>query len=142
MKKIIAIIIAVVAIGGLASIWYFNQPEDTPASTATTQSTQDNKANTGTSDQPQTEQSFTAAQVAAHDSSDDCWTIINGSVYDITSYVPRHPGGEEILRACGVNGTSLFESRTTPDGESVGSGTQHSSSAQSQLESLKIGTLE
>jgi hypothetical protein len=79
--------------------------------------------------------------VQMHAEESDCWTIINGNVYDITSYVPRHPGGDEILRACGADGTSLFTSRTTDEGEKVGSGTAHSGSATSQLQSLFIGQL-
>ena len=86
-------------------------------------------------------ESFTSTQVAEHDSEDDCWTIIDNNVYDITSYVPRHPGGDEILRACGTDGSTLFNSRTTAEGETVGSGTPHSGSAENQLSSLQIGIL-
>jgi cytochrome b involved in lipid metabolism len=53
--------------------------------------------------------SFTAAQVAEKNSKSSCWTIISGNVYDITSYVPNHPGGEaEIVKVCGKDGTALF----------------------------------
>ena len=86
--------------------------------------------------------SFSLVEVATHNSADDCWTVINANVYDITSYIPRHPGGEEILRACGTDGTTLFEQRETQDGQAVGSGTPHSSSAASQLEALQTGILE
>jgi cytochrome b involved in lipid metabolism len=84
---------------------------------------------------------ITKAQVELHNKESDCWTIIDGTVYDITSYVPQHPGGDEILRACGSDGTSLFQQRTTESGEKVGTGRPHSSSANSQLEKLKIGVL-
>ena len=85
--------------------------------------------------------SYSTDQVATHDSLDDCWTIINGNVYEITSYVKRHPGGTEIERACGIDATSLFTNRETSSGEAVGSGTPHSSAAQEQLDRLKIGKL-
>lgn len=53
---------------------------------------------------------YTMADVALHASKSSCWTAINGSVYDITSYIPRHPGGERnVLKICGKDGTSLFE---------------------------------
>lgn len=84
---------------------------------------------------------ITAKEVAQHNSSNDCWTIIEDKVYDLTSYVSRHPGGQEILRACGSDGTSLFKERKTSDGEAVGSGSPHSSSAQAQLDDLIIGVL-
>lgn len=85
--------------------------------------------------------SLSKAEVEKHNSASDCWTIIDGSVYDITTYVPRHPGGDEILRACGADGSTLFNQRQTTSGESVGSGSPHSSSAESQLEKFKLGKL-
>lgn len=85
---------------------------------------------------------FTEDQVAAHNSADDCWTIVSGTVYDITDYIPRHPGGDRILQACGQDGTSLFNERQTAEGEPVGTGTPHSSSANSQLQDFEIGTLD
>lgn len=52
---------------------------------------------------------YTLSQVAENNNKSSCWTIIDNNVYDITSYVPRHPGGEsEILQVCGRDGTSLF----------------------------------
>jgi len=137
-KSTIAIIIAILSVGVIAGIYFFNQDEpstsDTPAITSESTSSKDDNPSTN---------SYTTAQVATHKTANDCWTIINGNVYDITAYIPRHPGGEdEIVAACGTDGTSLFTERKTADGESVGSGTPHSSSAASQLENLKIGTLE
>lgn len=84
---------------------------------------------------------FTKENVAEHATKTDCWTIVSGKVYDITSYVPRHPGGDEILKACGADGTSLFTQRETTEGKEVGSGTPHSSNAASQLESMLMGDL-
>lgn len=52
---------------------------------------------------------YTKDQVALKNKATDCWTIINGNVYDITSYVPNHPGGEEeIVKVCGKDGSQLF----------------------------------
>ena len=37
------------------------------------------------------------------------WTVFQGKVYNITPYVPYHPGGEgELMRAAGKDGTKLF----------------------------------
>lgn len=37
------------------------------------------------------------------------WMALEGKVYNITAYIPFHPGGEgELLRAAGKDGTSLF----------------------------------
>jgi len=44
-----------------------------------------------------------------HNKRDDTWTAINGKVYNITAYLPFHPGGEkELMRVAGRDGTKLF----------------------------------
>ena len=91
-----------------------------------------------TSDQAKT---YTLSEVARHASKDDCWAIISDDVYDLTEFINRHPGGDEILRACGTDATTLFNSRQTQDGQWVGSGTPHSQAAVEQLAKLKIGTV-
>lgn len=120
-------------------------------SSSSTESTENQSAQVSSSNQQKTTNNtaeiktapttFTIAQVAEHGSKNDCWTIINKNVYDITEYIPRHQGGDEIIAACGKDGTTLFTERKTESGDSVGSGTPHSSSAESQLESLQIGII-
>ena len=91
-----------------------------------------------TSDQAK---AYTLSEVAQHASRDDCWAIISDDVYDLTEFINRHAGGDEILRACGTDATTLFNSRQTQDGQWVGSGTPHSQAAMEQLAKLKIGTV-
>ncbi|KAJ7455317.1 cytochrome b5 [Mycena galericulata] len=44
-----------------------------------------------------------------HRSKGDAWAAFNGKVYNITPYLPFHPGGErELMRAAGRDGTQLF----------------------------------
>jgi cytochrome b involved in lipid metabolism len=39
----------------------------------------------------------------------DAWTVLGGKVYNITPYLPYHPGGvPELMRAAGKDGTKLF----------------------------------
>ncbi|KAF7336741.1 Cytoplasm protein [Mycena venus] len=46
-----------------------------------------------------------------HRSKDDAWTAISNKVYNITPYLPFHPGGErELMRVAGRDGTHLFAS--------------------------------
>ncbi len=48
-------------------------------------------------------------QIALHNSRESCWSAINDSVYDLTSWIPNHPGGESaILRLCGKDGSSDY----------------------------------
>ncbi len=53
---------------------------------------------------------YTLEELAMHDTKEDCWTVIDGKVADVTSYFGRHPGGDENLaEACGIDATQLFE---------------------------------
>jgi cytochrome b involved in lipid metabolism len=52
---------------------------------------------------------FTPEEVAEHNSATDCWTIVNGFVYDMTSFANRHPvGSSAITEMCGVNASEEF----------------------------------
>ncbi len=34
--------------------------------------------------------------------------VLNGKLYDVTKYVPYHPGGQKMMAAAGIDGTALF----------------------------------
>lgn len=60
--------------------------------------------------------------------------IVSGSVYNVTSYLPVHPGGpERILQFCGKDGTTAFQTQ--------GGQGSHSGRAQNDLQSLLLGSL-
>lgn len=40
---------------------------------------------------------YTWEEVAQHNTESSCWVYIGNQVYDITSWLDRHPGGKEIL---------------------------------------------
>ncbi len=74
---------------------------------------------------------ITMAEVTQHNSKDSCWTAINGSVYDVTSYIYKHPGGpSRILALCGKDGSKAFEGQHEGDAR-----------PEAKLASLKINTL-
>ena len=53
--------------------------------------------------------SYTMAQVSANKSAAKCWSVINGNVYDLTTWINAHPGGEDsIISLCGTDGTQDF----------------------------------
>lgn len=77
---------------------------------------------------------LTSAEVAKHNTASDCWMIISGNVYNLTSYLGSHPGGVgTITPYCGKDGTTAFATRG-------GTGT-HSSFASSLLGSYLVGSL-
>ncbi|KAF5391552.1 hypothetical protein D9757_002517 [Collybiopsis confluens] len=44
-----------------------------------------------------------------HNTREDAWSAFNGKVYNLTAYLPFHPGGEkELMRVAGRDGTKLF----------------------------------
>lgn len=52
---------------------------------------------------------YTVEEVAAHSREDDCWTVYEGRVYDVTEYAKVHPGGRKIFLGKGKDCTELFQ---------------------------------
>ena len=53
--------------------------------------------------------SYTLAEVSQHNNETSCWTVIDGKIYDITSYIYSHPAGvNKILQGCGVDATKMY----------------------------------
>ena len=82
--------------------------------------------------QPVAQESLNIAQVARHNTASDCWMAIDGKVYNVTSYLPNHPGGD-ISVYCGTDASSAFNTR--PDGSS------HSNRARQTLAQFSVGDL-
>ena len=53
---------------------------------------------------------YTLAEVAKHNKKTDAWIVIEGKVADITKWIPKHPGGDIIMKGVGKNATNLFNS--------------------------------
>ncbi len=67
---------------------------------------------------------YTSQQVGVHNVAADCWTIVNNKVYNVTSYLTLHPGGQAAINSlCGINGSTLF------NGKHAGSQTANSALA-------------
>ena len=63
---------------------------------------------------PVADRRFTAAEVALHQSAEDCWLIIDKKVYDVTPYIAEHPGGDAIFRHAGCDVTEGFNGPQHP----------------------------
>ncbi|XP_034385190.1 cytochrome b5 isoform X2 [Cyclopterus lumpus] len=71
---------------------------------------------------------YTLEEIRVHSMSSDSWLIIHDKVYDITSFLEEHPGGEEVLlEQAGSDATESFED--------VG----HSTDAREMLQQYYIG---
>ncbi|MDQ1246264.1 MAG: hypothetical protein QG597_632 [Actinomycetota bacterium] len=88
-------------------------------------------AKAATSPSAQATKVIPMSEVLTHNSDKDCWTVINGTVYDLSAWIAEHPGGSvPILSLCGTDGTTSFEA-------------QHAGQAkpESQLAGFEIGTV-
>ncbi len=60
-----------------------------------------------------------AVEVSMHNEKFNCWIVFEGKVYDVTGWIPRHPGGEEaIIQFCGMTDSSFEEAFGSQHGES------------------------
>jgi len=52
---------------------------------------------------------LSTSEIATHNSRSDCWSIVRGNVYNLTSYVQKHPGGASVIaNICGKDGSGAF----------------------------------
>lgn len=77
---------------------------------------------------------LTVEEVTKHGSENDCWLIINNSVYGVTQFLTLHPGGKNrIIPYCGQDASVAFSTK--------GGKGSHSTIADGDLKKLKIGQL-
>lgn len=59
---------------------------------------------------------LTGEEVAKHNSRESCWVIVHGRAYDVTEFLPEHPGGPKIiLKYAGKDATEEYEPIHPPD---------------------------
>jgi cytochrome b involved in lipid metabolism len=75
--------------------------------------------------------SYSLTSVKTHKSAGNCWSAISGKVYNLSKWIPKHPGGASVIKSmCGKDATAAFKSRHGMSGRAAKS-----------LASYKIGTL-
>jgi cytochrome b involved in lipid metabolism len=104
--SVIIIILVVVAIVLFAKN---NRPAEPIDVTVTPPASSSQTTTSDTTTSPASSGMFTMAQVATHNTASSCYSAINGIVYDLTTWINRHPGGAaRILSICGKDGSSAF----------------------------------
>lgn len=113
MKNILIGLVALIVLGGLG--FYVTKNKDTnnyANNPANNQNTSEEVVATSTEQVTGVdvgEKSYSLVEVATHNSKESCWAAVNGKVYDLTSWISKHPGGESaILSICGKDGTDKF----------------------------------
>lgn len=51
---------------------------------------------------------ITMIEVLKHKSRESAWTVVDGLVYDVTTYIPYHPGGKKIMLGVGKEASTMF----------------------------------
>ncbi|MFA6253295.1 MAG: cytochrome b5-like heme/steroid binding domain-containing protein [Patescibacteria group bacterium] len=73
---------------------------------------------------------LTTAIVTQHNMASDCWVTAGNNVYNVTSYIKSHPGGQSnIIKYCGGDIAAAFATQG------------HSANASNILASYKIGII-
>ena len=63
---------------------------------------------------------YSADDVALHCAKDDAWVIVGDGVYDITEWIPRHPGGSiPLVQYAGRDMTDAFRAYHSPNGKAA-----------------------
>ncbi|KAI1640403.1 FMN-dependent dehydrogenase-domain-containing protein [Biscogniauxia mediterranea] len=53
---------------------------------------------------------FSAEEVAKHTTAESCWVVLYGNVYDVTEFLPEHPGGSKIImKLAGRDATEEYD---------------------------------
>ena len=53
---------------------------------------------------------YTMDDVKAHGTATDCWSVVDGTVYNFTSWEGQHPGGSQVIVGmCGTDGTAAYK---------------------------------
>jgi len=121
MKKIIWILLILIVLGG--GYYFFRSKTNNTNYNNVDQNNLStiNTATASTTTTASSTKTYTLTDVATHSSSGSCWSAISGKVYNLTSWIGKHPGGAQaILAICGKDGTQAFNGKHGMDPRAKG----------------------
>ena len=98
----------IVGHSGAAATW-----EDRIAASVTQPLAPDSPTADGSGKSPSSGKvNLVASEISKHSTAKDCWSIVNGNVYNLTTYVQSHPGGAGVIKnICGRDGSGAFKNQ-------------------------------
>jgi len=82
-------------------------------------------------------------EISKHNKQTDCWYLINGKVYNITSFFGSHPAGDSaMVPSCGKDATAAYNTQDPYATSSNRKRSAHSSGATAMLDDYYIGDLD
>jgi cytochrome b involved in lipid metabolism len=99
--------LAVAIIG--AGILYYSLNNNTDSAKVNNVDTVINQISTTSVNNTNITTQYALFDVAKHNNQTSCWTVVDGKIYDITSFISSHPAGvSKILRGCGIDATNIY----------------------------------
>lgn len=81
-------------------------------------------------------QTYTMNEIKNHNTKKDCWMLISGKIYNVTSFLGYHPGGDAtMLPFCGKDATKAFATKGSETGD-------HHPTSYALLKKYYIGDLQ
>ncbi len=99
---VIAVVVGVILLTGDKNTSSYNPSSNPPTTTQNQEGNSNTQTNTPTSGK------ISSSELSSHNVQSDCWVAYKGKVYDLTSWLPKHPGSAAAIAPyCGTS--SEFE---------------------------------
>ena len=122
LSAVALVLVAVVGHSGATAVWSSKVPSNATPESSQSGSPSDNNdpSRQPSASESSTQKTYTAAEVAKHNTASDCWTMIANQAFDVTDWISKHPGGQTVIEnLCGINGNDAFVGQHGTTGEPV-----------------------
>ena len=91
---------------------------------------------------PDTDRPYSISDISKHNKPTNCWTIVDGGVYNITKLIKENQDIVAFTTTCGVDGTAPFKGQSFTTGDLIAEGKRAPQTADQILPKYKIGKLK